>query len=535
MKVIIMKTMILTATILGMSLSFAACSDDNAPVITDKNLSETTTFLKSTEPSNYTTYYKPYVGYVGDPMPYFDPISREFRILYLQDDRDGNSTIYHPIHELATKDAASYTSFREAIPCGPATSDDPAIGTGSTVYDAASKTYYTFYTGHKGTEPREVILLATSPDCKSWSKDPSFRLPAPVEAGYDKNEFRDPYVFYDEDAQLYRMLVSALKSGDGYIIEFTSTNLHDWNLQPQPFFTNIWGRFYECPDVFKMGNYWYMVYSSQGTKGEPAVVQYFYASTLEALKQIAVEPNGGFPASVPHEGWLDGVGFYAGKTASDGQNRYLWGWCPTREGQRTTGTKNWAGALVAHKLIQNQDGTLSLDVPQAISAKYTQSVALTEKAKVGEVTSTASSYTLKANSFVRFARLGNQNKIKMTVTIPEGTESVFGLSFVDCSDKEEKARIFVEDKYSFLKLKEVKVNEKTGEWNDANPITERAITPAADNVYHIEAYTEQSVCVVYINGEYAFTNRIYDLAKNPWAIFCSDGEVTVTDIQLSNY
>lgn len=529
-----MKTMILMASILCLSMSFAACSDDNSPVITDKNLNETTTFFSSTEPNNYTTYYKPYVGYVGDPMPFFDPVSKEFRILYLQDDRDGNSTIYHPIHELATTDVANYISFREAIPCGTAVEDDPAIGTGSTVYDEATKTYYTFYTGHKATEPREVILLATSKDCKTWTKDRSFRLSAPIEAGYDKNEFRDPYVFYDATAQCYRMLVSALKNGDGYIIEFTSTNLHDWDLKPEPFFNNIWGRFYECPDVFQMGSYWYMVYSSQGTKNEPAVVQYFYAQTLEELKGIAVE-NGQFPTFVPHEGWLDGVSFYAGKTAGDDTNRYLWGWCPTREGQKTTGTKSWAGALVAHRLIQNGDGTLSLDVPQAISAKYSQSVTLAEKTKVGDVTVNTSSYTLKANSFVRFARLRNRNKITMTATIPEENEAVFGLSFVDCSDKAEKARIFIEDKYNFLKLKEVEVNEKTGEWNDAGAITERAITPATDNVYHIEVYTEESVCIVYINGRYAFTNRIYDLAKNPWAIFCTEGEVTVSDIKLSTY
>lgn len=520
--------MIVIASILGMSMSFAACSDDNAPVITDKNLDETTTFFSSTEPSNYSTYYKPYVGYVGDPMPFFDPVSKEFRILYLQDDRDGNSTIYHPIHELATTDAANYTSFREAIPCGTAVEDDPAIGTGSTIYDEAGKTYYTFYTGHKSAEPREVILLATSKDCRTWTKDRSFRLPSPVEQGYDKNEFRDPYVFYDEDAQLYRMLISTLKDGKSVIAQFTSTNLRNWTLAA-PFFTNIWGRFYECPDVFKMGNYWYMIYSD---KDVTRMVQYFYASTLDELMNL---PSDRYPSTLPDEGKLEATSFYAGKTASDGQNRYLWGWCATREGRRTTGNADWAGALVAHKLVQNEDGTLSLNVPQAISAKYSQPVALTEKARVGEVTSAASSYTLKTNSFVRFARLGNQNKITMTVTVPEGTDAVFGLSFVDCSDKEEKARIFIEDKYGYLKMKEVAVNEKTGEWNDALSITERTIIPAADNVYHIEAYTEQSVCVVYVNGRYAFTNRIYDLAKNPWSVFCSNGEVTVSDIKLSTY
>ena len=52
---------------------------------------------------------------------------------------------------------------------------------------------------------------------------------------------------------------------------------------------------------------------------------------------------------------------------------------------------------------------------------------------------------------------------------------------------------------------------------------------------HFTLYTEESVCIVYINGRYAFTNRIYDLAKNPWAIFCTEGEVTVSDIKLSTY
>lgn len=521
-----MKTMILITSLLSLSLSFAACSDDSAPVITDKHLDESVTFFSSAESDSYNTYFKPQVGYVGDPMPFFDPVSKEFRVLYLQDDRDGNSTIYHPIHALATKDAANYISFREAIPCGTAVEDDPAIGTGSTIYDATSKTYYTYYTGHKGTEPREVILRATSKDCIAWTKDRSFRLPSPVADGYDKNEFRDPYVFFDEDAQLYRMLISTLKDGNSVIAQFTSADQNSWQLA-EPFFHNVWGRFYECPDVFKMGDYWYMIYSD---KDVTRMVQYFFASTLDGLRN---QPNDGYLPTLPNEGKLEATSFYAGKTASDGTNRYLWGWCPTREGKKTTGKADWAGALVAHKLVQNADGTLSLDVPQAISAKYTQPVTLTEKTRVGDVAVHASSYTLKTNSFVRFARLSNQNKIGMTVTVPQGTEAVFGLSFVDCSDKKEKARIFVEDKYGFLKLKEVSVDEKTGAMTDGAIVTERVIAPATDNIYHIEVYTEQSVCVVYINGNYAFTNRIYDLSRNPWSIFCSEGEVTVSELKLS--
>lgn len=104
-----MKTMILMASILCLSISFAACSDDNSPVITDKNLNETTTFFSSTESNNYTTYYKPYVGYVGDPMPFFDPVSKEFVFFTF---RMIVTVILLSIilsSELATTDVANYT------------------------------------------------------------------------------------------------------------------------------------------------------------------------------------------------------------------------------------------------------------------------------------------------------------------------------------------------------------------------------------------------------------------------------------------
>ena len=38
--------------------------------------------------------------------------------------------------------------------------------------------------------------------------------------------------------------------------------------------------------------------------------------------------------------------FYAGKTASDGTNRYIWGWCPTRAGNE--------GAYEIELTIENQ-------------------------------------------------------------------------------------------------------------------------------------------------------------------------------------
>ena len=58
---IIMKTMIFSILSLGLTLSFAACSDDDNPVITDRQLDQTTTYFTRSEPDSYFTYYKPQV------------------------------------------------------------------------------------------------------------------------------------------------------------------------------------------------------------------------------------------------------------------------------------------------------------------------------------------------------------------------------------------------------------------------------------------------------------------------------------------
>lgn len=76
---------------------------------------------------------------------------------------------------------------------------------------------------------------------------------------------------------------------------------------------------------------------------------------------------------------LDSRAFYAGKTASNGTDRYIWGWCPFRSGTTifdrnvnvgAEGEPNWSGALVCHKIIQHADGTLTLGEVPAMAAKY---------------------------------------------------------------------------------------------------------------------------------------------------------------------
>ena len=71
--------------ILSISASIASCSSDIAEE-SYKILNDTTTTLVSaTEPNSYDIYYKPAVGYVGDPMPFYDSQSGSHFVMYLQD------------------------------------------------------------------------------------------------------------------------------------------------------------------------------------------------------------------------------------------------------------------------------------------------------------------------------------------------------------------------------------------------------------------------------------------------------------------
>lgn len=480
-----------------------------------------TTYFNTGEADKADLYYKPAVGYVGDPMPFYDTREKNYKILYLQEMQKESDLRYHPAYELITDDAAFYLNIGEAIPCGADQEDDPALGTGSTV--EKDGVYYTFYTGHKAVSPREVILKATSTDGKVWVKDRSFRLQAP--AGYDQNEFRDPYVFYDDEAKVYRMVISAIKDGKAVLAQFTSEDLATWS-EATPFFHNKWGRFYECPDVFKMGDYWYLVYSDKDVTRQ---VQYFFAPTLKQLMAMGDDPA--YPWR--DEGKLEGTSFYAGKTASNGTDRYIWGWCASRQGNLPENDRDWAGALVAHKLVQNADGTLGFTIPDAIDKKFTTSVDIQEVSKTDGVEgSVAGGYTLAAGQSVRFGRLNYLNKLSFTVTTTPGT-SVFGLSFIDCSDRDYNYRVYVEDRWNNLKFDKV-VTGKEGAESRTN-INAFAMQQAADGVYHVTMVSDHSACVVYINNQYAFTNRINGMAMNPWALFCSDGQVKVSDLKMSTY
>ena len=127
--------------------------------------------------------------------------------------------------------------------------------------------------------------------------------------------------------------------------EFKSTDLKNWEHVGQ--FPMIWDRMCECPDIFKMGDYWYLVYSEAYRAPWSRKVKYMMARSYDDLKACFNDPGAHWPQD-GKEGVLDSRAFYAGKTASNGTDRYIWGWCPYRVG--STRTSTWVLMVSPHGL-----------------------------------------------------------------------------------------------------------------------------------------------------------------------------------------
>lgn len=515
------------------TITLASCSDDNFGPDPEKDWQGTTEFFQSVEEKGYQTYYKPALGTVGDPMPFYDKKAGDFKVMYLQEYADNLPLRFHPYWTVSTKDCANYQSLGEWLSIGSFDSQQDAIlGTGCCNYNDADNLYYIYYTAESGkTADRQVVMRATSPDLKTWTRDNSWSIKGRT-YGYSTHDFRDPQIFTVGNE--YHMIVSTYPStgGDPCFAEFKSSDMKNWEHVGR--FKMVWDRMLECPDVFEMGGKWYLVYSDM-TEGVDWArkVKYMMGDSWEDLKSKFNDPGANWPERM-REGTLDARAFYAGKTASNGTDRFIWGWCPTRPNNDNANVGNgsegqakqpsWSGALVCHKVAQNADGTLYLTAVPAIAAKYNKPT----EVKV-----------MKEDAgHILYNRLGYHNHISFTVKLPS-KDDIFGVSF---------GRGDGNDKYVSLRFNNIHWDAP---WNDEKKNLARTAffvgdewigwaegnfyPQAADNTYNIDIYTDNSIVVLYVNGTGCMTNRIYGIQNNCWSIDKFGNDITISDVKVSQY
>ncbi|MBI1281035.1 MAG: DUF4975 domain-containing protein [Anaerolineaceae bacterium] len=464
-------------------------------------------------------FFKPDDGWAGDFIPFY--WKGEYHLFYLKDYRDkvnhGEGT---PWFHVSTRDFVHFVNHGEALPRGTEHEQDLYVFTGC-VYEHDGL-FHIFYTGHNphfraAGKPEQAVMHATSFDLITWQKDPANPILFAIGERYEPHDWRDPFVFWNDDAQEFWMLLAARnKSGPGIrrgvTALATSKDLKSWTTQetfwsPDLYFTH------ECPDLFRWGDWWYLVYS---TFSERMITHYRMSKSL----------NG--PWTAPTNDSFDGRAFYAAKTTSDGKRRFAFGWDPTRTGETDTGSWNWGGSLVVHEVFQQSDGSLTVTAPAEVINQFTTSGAKTPVPQIGVWDVQNNNLTTETHGAFAWCGLGEMPSpcyIEATVRFWDDTRS-FGLALQ--TDKAFDAGYLVR----FEPGRQRMVFERFPRPGDEPPIIERPLNLNSSRSVKVQVLVEGSVIVIYVDDAVALSTRGYEHQTGDFGIFVSEGKAAFSDISL---
>jgi beta-fructofuranosidase len=475
----------------------------------------------SDEESVYKTFYKPANGETGDPMPFYNEADKTFYVFYLI---EIHSSAYSKggVYLTKTKDFANFEPIQTAILVGDQNTRDEAIGTGTCI--KKDNSYHFFYTGFSSAfgDYTQTAVKATSSDLTNWTKKLN-PVTAQAPDGFDKKEFRDPNVYWDDTRGKYVLAVAGRKNTKAVIVRFQSNDLTNWSPiealsattsdNPQTFEIQTDAEMLECPDIFKMGDKWYLVFSRINRDVHRKT---FY--------RISDNPNGPWRKCGNHE-TFDGLYLYAAKTVSDGTNRYLSGWASSGQQFNSFNELDWGGALITHKIVQQSDGKLYPQIPDAVDARFSKSVEYEEIKKEGTVSGNGDNITINGGKVV-FNRNISSVKIEMKIDASAAPKN-FGIAFGAYENQEDAYKLIFDltsnNPYSCPAL----FMYQRGQEHNFTPL----IVPP-DKIFDVKIIIEKSVCVMYINGNVAFTNRITNMNQNPWMIFADEGTIKISDIKI---
>jgi beta-fructofuranosidase len=450
--------------------------------------------------------------WVGDPMPYYD--GKSFRVFYLEDLRD-RDVGFHPWSLLTTDDFVDYKYEGIVIPYAKDPDDQElALGTGSVVKDHEGL-YHAFYTGHNPRkDPKEAIMHATSKDLKVWKKIPEDTFFGSGE--YERNDFRDPYVFYNGDDNQYWMLITTRKNHKGVIALYTSTDLKYWS-DKGVFFENDMGTDsnLECPTLIKYGDYWYLSFSDQWPD---RVVHY----------RIADNSKG--PFTKPKLDHFDGNGFYAGRLEKDKDNLYLFGWTPTKDGYDDTKNYNWAGNLVVHQLKQKKNGELYPVPVERVVKEVNNHTNLVPINQSKTVTATKNHYTFSGKGLeaVTFPEMNGTNKLTGTIKT-NASNQAFGFMFNVRENDIAPLNIVLDAASNELKF----FNVPTDRVDKARPESVMPLAMKDNGTIDFTLLIDDTVAVLYVNDQVVLSTRMFSIQNNQWGIFSINSDVAFENIKLS--
>lgn len=448
-------------------------------------------------------FYRPKGKAVAaDVIPYFE--NGKYYLFYLKDHRNleevGEGCDWQL---LVSEDLVHFQEKGIALERGKQNEQDLYVYTGSVI--KKDDTYYIFYTGHNNhIDGAEKILLATSKDLIHWEKEKDFCFSSNSDE-LEINDFRDPFVFYDEKKEEYVMVLTGryknlpLMQYRGALLKATSKDLYHWELSEKPFYNPDAYYTHECPDIFKIGDWYYLVFSEFVDR---YVTTYRMAKSLEG------------PWISPKNNQFDGHAFYAAKSAFNGKSRIMFGWNPIKDNELDDNAYwQWGGNIIPHEIYQLDDASLGVRCPKSIKDNYELDLPLDIKVVSGKAEIDDRNILLKGEekrTFVNLGKLRDNVKIELDIT-PLDDAGDFGiyLNEKECFDYYYMVRLdplyqrMIFDKWPrFDRTKYGHVD------------SERPLEIKKNKKNHIIVLVQGSVLEVYVDDVIAMSERMFEKGEN---------------------
>lgn len=470
--------------------------------------------MRKVPTNNQHLFYQPKDVWVGDVMPFGK--DGTFYLYHQRDTRDPA-----PLAEgqpfgwslATTQDFVTYQEHGTAIPHGGEDDQDQFIYAG-TVYEAKGEVR-AFYTGFNRNYLREgktsQVLMqakACSDDYATWKKT-GVAVELTPQPGYDGRNWRDPFVIWDDDRKEYLLVLGTRKGDDpsktlqtGRLVHFTSKDLEHWQFKGDFWAPGLYTMF-EMPDIFKIGDWWYLVYSE-------------YSDENKIVYRMSRDLYG--PWEKPRDDAFDGRAYYAGRTAFDGSRRILSGWVPTRENDDDRANWLWGGSFMPHEVYQRPNGTLGVRPPQSIKDAFECPDAVPDIELRGDHERTECVITENAGEIFCF---------EADVTFRDACDfSIRAYKNLETDESYEYRFDLDANRLSFDKspcYKWFRVMDK-GLW--------RPVWLESGRSYHLQLIVDDNILVLYLDGT-ALTTRVCEKFGYSLAVTVTNGELKLSNIALA--
>lgn len=474
----------------------------------------------------------------GDAIPlYHDGVFHIFYLTSPPNTVNWPERIRTTWQHAVTRDLVNWTELEPALIPGEGNAiDKDGCWTGSAIY--AEGKFHIFYTAADlDSQYQQKIVHAVSEDGITFVKDSAPCIVADPEY-YETIDWRDPYVFYNEEEACYWILIAGRKNKGpdtrrGCIVLYKSKDLKVWeHYGPvyDPGYTNVT----ECPEMFKMGEYWYISHSRFSESGGTV---YRYSKS----------PYG--PWRTPKYDGIGGRRFYAAKSAANDEGRrFYFGWVHERATPDDKDHWCWGGDFcIPHEIIQLPDGQLNFKMPKEFDSCFTDKLNWSFTAQQGEILAGETDITVKSVGKMSFGFFDIKEpeyrfscKLVMNdcmdsagIILKSNTElSEYYLLTLESAMQRASLIKFPPPMDPYWAAASVAVKDFSAAEVDGPRVCEKSFQVENNQEISLDIVVDNGILEMFIDNKIAFTFRCYRTPEHEIGLLVQDGNAVFSDISF---